>query len=148
MAQYNTLYKKYIDDKNAIPYSKIERGKFYIIKEYNYADSHKEKYSDINAPIIYTLFVSKSKNTLHAIKVSNINPNVIKKFFGKFVNQNHTDISIPGKSKQFYQSVVSKVPAITSDAYRSYKLDGIKKVLELTIDEEGILFKKTIKEIK
>ena len=148
MRSYNPIYRKFIDDKKRIVPETMVRAKFYLIKQYEYVDGTKGVYGESTAPIIYTLFVSKSKNTLHAIKVSNINPNVIKKFFGKFVNQNHTDISIPGKSKQFYQSVVSKVPAITSDAYRSYKLDGIKKVLELTIDEEGILFKKTIKEIK
>ena len=148
MINYNSLYTKYIDNKTTISYANMQKGKFYMLKEYKYADSHKETYRDIDAPIIYTLFVSKSKNIVHAVKVSNVKPNLIKKFFGKFVNEKHTDISLPTKPKQFYEGVVTKIPYITNDAYRTYTLNGIKKIFLLKIEDEGIFYKKTIDEIK
>ena len=87
MSNFNPLYRKFIDDANKITPNQMVRGNFYIIKEYQYIDGHRGSYSASSAPIIYTLFVSKSKDIVHAIKVSNVNPQLIKKFFGKFVNE-------------------------------------------------------------
>ena len=39
-----------------------------------------------------------------------------------------------GGAKKFYQSVVSKVPVVTNDSYRTYKLCGFGKVIELNMD--------------
>ena len=63
------------------------RAKFYLIKEYEYVDGTKGRYTEATAPIIFTLFVSRAKNIVHAVKVTDIRPDLIKKFFGKFVNE-------------------------------------------------------------
>jgi hypothetical protein len=39
-----------------------------------------------------------------------------------------------GGAKKFYENVVAKVPIITNDAYRTYKISGLQKVVELTMD--------------
>ena len=39
-----------------------------------------------------------------------------------------------GGAKKFYTNVVSKVPIITNDAYRTYKISGFGKVIELNMD--------------
>ena len=36
MINYNPIYQKFINDKNRIPQTKMERGKFYQIKKYKY----------------------------------------------------------------------------------------------------------------
>ena len=36
MINYNPIYQKFINDKNRIPPTKMERGKFYQIKKYKY----------------------------------------------------------------------------------------------------------------
>jgi hypothetical protein len=110
------------------------RAKFYLIKEYEYVDGTTGTYNELNAPIIYTLFVSKLKNVVHAVKVTNVNPNIIKRFFGRFVNEDEARIEMRGGAKKFYESVVSKIPIITNDSYRTYKLDGFNKVMELNMD--------------
>jgi hypothetical protein len=112
----------------------MTRGKFYLIKEYEYVDGVKGKFTETNAPIIYTLFVSVAKNIIHCVKVSNVNPNLIKKFFDKFINEETEKLQMKGGAKNIYANIVSKVPVITSEAYRTYKISGLTKVIELNMD--------------
>jgi hypothetical protein len=134
MRTYNPIYRKYINEKKYVFPERMVRAKFYLIKEYEYVDGTTGTYNELNAPIIYTLFVSKLKNVVHAVKVTNVNPNIIKRFFGKFVNEDEARIEMRGGAKKFYESVVSKIPIITNDSYRTYKLDGFNKVMELNMD--------------
>jgi hypothetical protein len=110
------------------------RAKFYLIKQYEYVDGTKGSYTETTAPIIYTLFVSKAKDIVHAVKVSNVNPELIKRFFGKFINEETEKLQMKGGAKAFYEKVVMKVPIITNDAYRTYKLSGLGKIIELDMD--------------
>ena len=131
---YNPIYRKFIDDRNQITPNKMNRGKFYLIKEYVYVDGVKGRFTETTAPIIFTLFVSQPKDIIHCIKVSNVNPNLIKKFFGKFVNEDTEKLQMRGGAKKIYEQVVSKVPIITNDAYRTYKISGLVKVISLDMD--------------
>ena len=134
MSNFNPIYSKYIDDKNIVKAERMMRGKFYLIKEYNRADGTKKKYTQTTAPIIFVLYTSKAKDIIHAVKISNINPNIVRNFFGKFVNKETEKIQMRGNAKQIYEKVTSKVPAVTNDAYRTYNMSGITKVIELTMD--------------
>jgi len=138
MSNFNPIYRKFIDDRNAIASNKISRGKFYLIKEYEYVDGEKGRFSETTAPIVFTLFVSKSKDIIHCIKVSNINPNVIKRFFGKFVNEDTEKLQMRGNAKQIYSKTISKMPMVTDDSYRTYKISGLRKVIELNMDVNQI----------
>lgn len=138
MNNYNPIYRKFIDDRKYVSSTKMTRARFYLIKEYEYVDGTKGRYADTKAPIIYTLFVSKPKDIVHAVKVSNINPQLIKRFFGKFVNEDTEMLEMKGGAKKFYSSVVAKVPIITNDAYRTYKLSGFGQVIELDMDVNQI----------
>jgi len=138
MASYNSEYLKLIDDKNKISPSQMVRAKFYLIKQYKYVDGTAGTYSDNSAPIIYTLFVSKTKDIVHAVKVSGISPKIIKKFFEKLINDKTNEIEIKGPSKQIYSKIISRVPVISSDAYRTYKLSGLKKVIQLDVDSDKL----------
>jgi hypothetical protein len=131
---YNPIYRKFIDDRNEITPNKMNRGKFYLIKEYVYVDGVKGRFTETTAPIIFTLFVSQPKDIIHCVKVSNVNPNLIKKFFGKFVNEDTEKLQMRGGAKKIYEQVVSKVPIITNDAYRTYKISGLVKVISLDMD--------------
>jgi hypothetical protein len=44
------------------------------------------------------------------------------------------EIELAGTAKKTYQSVVSKFPGINEGAYRTYKLSGINKVVEVNMD--------------
>ena len=134
MSNYNPIYRKFIDERKFIVPQKMVRAKFYLIKEYEYVDGTKGRFTETTAPIIYTLFVSKAKDIVHAVKVSNISPQLIKRFFGKFVNEDEEKLEMKGGAKKFYSSVVSKVPIITNEAYRTYKISGFGKVIELDMD--------------
>jgi hypothetical protein len=134
MSKFNPIYRKFIDDRNYVTPKQMTRGRFYLIKDYEYVDGTKGKFTESNAPIIYTLFVSTSKDIVHAVKVSNVNPTIIKRFFGKFVNEDTEMLEMKGGSMKFYESVVSKVPVVSNDSYRTYKLSGLTKIIELTMD--------------
>lgn len=138
MSNYNPIYRKFIDDRNVVVPEKMVRGKFYLIKEYLYVDGDKKRFTETTAPIVFTLFVSKAKDIIHCVKVSGVNPNVIKRFFGKFVNEDTEKLQMRGNAKAIYEKVVSKVPAITSESYRTYKISGLSKVVELTMDVNEI----------
>lgn len=138
MLTYNPIYRKYINETKAVSPAKMTRANFYQIKQYEYVDGTKGSYSDARAPIIYTLFVSKSKDIVHAIKVSNVNPLLIKKFFGKFVNEDTHEIEMKGGAKKYYKLAVSKVPFIKDGAYRTYKLSGFGRILKLDMDVDKL----------
>jgi hypothetical protein len=134
MSKFNPIYRKFIDDRNYVTPKQMTRGRFYLIKDYEYVDGTRGKFTESNAPIIYTLFVSTSKDIVHAVKVSNVNPTIIKRFFGKFVNEETEMLEMKGGSMKFYETVVSKVPVVSNDSYRTYKLSGLTKIIELNMD--------------
>jgi hypothetical protein len=134
MSKFNPLYRKFIDERNHVTAKQMTRGRFYLIKDYEYVDGTRGKFTESNAPIIYTLFVSTSKDMVHCVKVSNVNPTIIKRFFGKFVNEETEMLEMKGGSMKFYENVVSKVPVVSNDSYRTYKLSGLTKIIELTMD--------------
>ena len=138
MSNFNPLYRRFIDEANKITPNQMVRGNFYIIKEYQYIDGHRGSYSASSAPIIYTLFVSKSKDIVHAIKVSNVNPQLIKKFFGKFVNED-VELNIKGGAKNFYEKIVSSIPIISNNSYRTYKLSGLGKITHINMDNTQLI---------
>jgi hypothetical protein len=138
MQSYNPIYRKFIDDRNQIIPSQMVRASFYLVKEYQYVDGTKGRFNETTAPIIYTLFVSKAKDIVHCVKVSNIRPELIKRFFGKFVNEETEELQMKGGAKAFYQKVVSTVPIVTNEAYRTYKLSGLSKVIELNMDVDKL----------
>jgi hypothetical protein len=138
MRQYNLAYKRYIDDKNTISPLNMVRNRFYLIKKYNYVDGDKVNYSEAEAPIIYTIFVSKALDEVHCVKVTNLSPQIVKRFFGKLLNEDTNELEIKGRSKKVYTNVIGTIPNIGRNAYRTYKLSGIKKVLQLDIDVEQI----------
>jgi hypothetical protein len=134
MPAYNPIYRRYINDKNIIMPNKMVRASFYLIKEYEYVDGTRGRYTEANAPIIFTLFVSRAKDIVHAVKVSDIRPDLIRRFLGKFVNEETEEIEFEGSARKLYQSIVKKVPIINENAYRTYKLSGFGRVLELDMD--------------
>lgn len=138
MSNYNPIYRKFINDRNIVVPEKMTRGRFYLIKEYDYVDGENVKYQETTAPIVFTLFVSKAKDIVHCVKVSGVNPNVIKRFFGKFINEETETLQMRGNAKQIYGKIVSKIPVVSNEAYRTYKMSGIKKLIELDMDVNEI----------
>lgn len=138
MTNYNVQYKKLIREETHIPYSKLTRSQFYRVREYIDAEGKQKKYSETNMPIIFTLYVSKTKDIVHAVKLSVIKPNLVKTFFGKFVNEDVETLEIKGTSKTIYKSIISKMPFVSKDAYRVYKLSGLKRVSLLEMNLTGL----------
>jgi hypothetical protein len=131
---YFLTYKKYIDNRTKIAASSMKSGTFYIVKEYTYVDGNSKTYSAGETPIIYTLYVSKSKDVVHAVKVTTVNPQIIKRFFSKMVNEDTELIQMKGKSSTFFDKYVKKIPVVSRDSYRTYKLSGLDTVFELNMD--------------
>jgi len=43
-----------------------------------------------------------------------------------------------GNAKQIYEKTIVKMPTITKDSYRTYKISGLRKVIELNMDVNEI----------
>ena len=108
MQSYNPLYRRFVDGKNQINPNQMVRAKFYLIKQYEYVDGTKGSFTETTAPIIYTLFVSKAKDIVHCVKVSNVNPELIKRFFGKMVNEDTELLEMSGPASRIYENIVNQ----------------------------------------
>jgi hypothetical protein len=131
---YNIMYIKHILDEQRIPPNSMVKSKFYSIQGYTDVEGIKHVDGKREAPVVFTLFVSKSKDIVHCIKISEINPSILKRFFKRLTNFDTREIELAGTAKKTYQSVVTKFPGINEGAYRTYKLSGINKVIEINMD--------------
>ena len=135
---FNTGYLNEVLDSHRVPAATMVKGKFYALLHYVSVGGDKAVTSKSDSPLIFTLFVSKSKDMVHCIKVSNVSPSIIKRFFKRLVNLDTREIELSGTARRTYQTVVSKFPGIQDGAYRTYKLSGIKNVQELTMNVKYI----------
>jgi hypothetical protein len=138
---FNMMYLKEVLEDQRIPATTMVKGKFYSLLHYVTVNGEKRTATKVNSSLIFALFVSKSKDIVHCIKISNVSPALIKRFFSRLVNIDTREIEL-GPARRTYQSVVSKFPGIQDGAYRTYKLSGIKNVHELNMNLEAVTFKK------
>jgi predicted polyphosphate/ATP-dependent NAD kinase len=131
---YNIMYIKHILGEQRVPPASMVKSKFYSIQSYTAVDGNKYVDGKRDAPVVFTLFVSKSRDIVHCIKITEVNPSILKRFFKRLTNFDTREIELAGTAKKTYQSVVSKFPGINEGAYRTYKLSGINKVVEVNMD--------------
>lgn len=151
---YIRQYQKWIEEYE--PGSGFKKGKFYLISEYIDVEGKKKKYSFYESPIIFVLFVADKKDQLHCLKITDINPNLLKKFFDKLIDVEKEKIIVSGGARQFYEKYLKKIPAVNDTIYRTYKLSGIKKYFDLDMNVTKLItkvsnkdtYKTKIKEIK
>jgi predicted polyphosphate/ATP-dependent NAD kinase len=128
------MYIKHILGEQRVPPASMVKSKFYSIQSYTAVDGNKYVDGKRDAPVVFTLFVSKSRDIVHCIKITEVNPSILKRFFKRLTNFDTREIELAGTAKKTYQSVVSKFPGINEGAYRTYKLSGINKVVEVNMD--------------
>jgi hypothetical protein len=134
---YNVRYLPHIIEKKKLPAVHMVKSTFYRISQYETVDGIKETYGTMDAPLIFTLFVSKSKDIVHCLKLSAINPSLLKRLLHKLTNDATREIELSGTARKTYETTVSKFPTITENAYRTYKLSGLQKVWELDMNIPG-----------
>lgn len=139
---FNTMYLNEVLEDKRVPATTMVKGKFYSLLHYVTVNGEKKVAAKRDSSIIFTLFVSKSKDMVHCIKISNVSPSLIKRFFGRLVNLDTREIELSGTARRTYQTVVSKFPGIQDGAYRTYKLSGIKNVHEMEMNVKFITHKK------
>jgi hypothetical protein len=131
---FNSMYVKHILGEKRVPAVSMVKSKFYSIQAYTTVDGVKDTDSKGDSALIFSLFVSKSKDIVHCIKISAVNPSILKRFFKRLTNLDTREIELAGTARKTYQSVVSKFPGIQENAYRTYKLSGLGKIIELDMD--------------
>jgi len=134
---YNARYLSHIVSKQKVPSVTMVKSTFYQISQYENVDGIKETYGTMDAPLIFTLFVSKSKDIVHCIKLSAINPSLLKRVLHKLTNDATHEIELSGTARKTYETVISKFPTVVDGAYRTYKLSGIDKAFELNMNIPG-----------
>jgi len=128
------MYVKHILGEKRVPAVSMVKSKFYSIQAYTDVSGNKNTDSKRDSALIFSLFVSKTKDVVHCIKISEVNPTILKRFFKRLTNLDTREIELSGTAKKTYQSVVSKFPGIQEGAYRTYKMSGINKVVEVDMD--------------
>lgn len=128
------MYVKHILGEKRVPAVSMVKSKFYSIQAYTDVSGNKNTDSKRDSALIFSLFVSKTKDVVHCIKISEVNPSILKRFFKRLTNLDTREIELAGTAKKTYQSVVSKFPGIQEGAYRTYKMSGINKVVEVDMD--------------
>ena len=140
MSNFDKIYKSFISDKNSVQAKQMANGKFYLIKEYIKSNGEKRKYNETTAPIVFVLYKSVKDDLIHAVKVSTLSPNIIGKFFGQIINEETGKVELKKEqTKKVYKDVISKIPNITNESYRTYNISGLKKVIELKMDIEDVI---------
>jgi hypothetical protein len=136
---YIKQYQKWLEDYERA--SGFKKGKFYLISEYIDVEGNKKKYSFYESPIIFTLFVSDKQDLVHCLKITDINPNILKKFFDKLIDVEKEKIVVSGGAKQFYTKYLKNVPDINDKIYRTYKISGMKKYFDLDMNVTKLITK-------
>ena len=117
------------------PSKNLERGGFYQLVEYDYIEEEDSKtWSASKAPIIYILYVSGKKDVVHCIKLSDINPLTVKRLFGKLVDEADKELDMGKNAKSFYDSKLKSMKFFSKNFYRTYKISGIRRIVELDMD--------------
>lgn len=138
---YTSQYRRFIKDNTNIPANRMVKSTFYQVKQYLTVDGEMESFSSATAPIIFTIFVSKSKDIVHCIKLGEINPSILKRLLAKLSNEKSGLIELKGGAKKTYNEKISPFSGIKENAYRTYKLTGLKKVSELNMYLPGFTTK-------
>lgn len=140
---YTKRYHKLIEGYDKTTSDDLKKGKFYLVSEYTSVDGKKNKYTIYKSPIIFTLFVSMKQDIVHCLKITDINPNIIKTFFDKLINEQREKLVVSGGARQFYEKNVKKMTTMNDEIYRTYKLSGIKKIYDLDMDITKLISKIT-----
>jgi hypothetical protein len=128
---YTNQYRRFVTETTNIAANQMVKSTFYQVKQYLTVDGVMESYSAATAPIIFTIFVSKAKDIVHCIKLGEINPSILKRLMAKLSNEKSGLIELKGGAKRTYSEKISSFSGIKENAYRTYKLSGLKKVSEL-----------------
>lgn len=148
---YSKVYQRYVTGKKKVssPSKSLERGGFYQLVEYDYIDDEDSKaWSVSTAPVIYVLYVSSKKDIVHCIKISDINPLTVKRLFGKLVDDADSELDLGKSPKSFYQNKLKGMKFFSKNFYRTYKLSGIRRIVELDMDTTKLVPLSKMKEIR
>jgi len=75
------MYVKHILGEKRVPAVSMVKSKFYSIQAYTDVSGNKNTDSKRDSALIFSLFVSKTKDVVHCIKISEVNPTILKRFF-------------------------------------------------------------------
>jgi hypothetical protein len=140
---YTKVYKKWTSNPKLITSmgNVVKRGAFYQIVEYKYVENEDDSktWSQSSAPIIYVLYASKKDDLLHCLKISYINPLTVKQLFKKLVDEKDKEIDPGRNARSFYANQLNEARFFTKNFYRTYKLSGIVKALEIEMDISNLV---------
>ena len=60
----------------------------------------------------------------------------------------HDVLEMKGGAKKFYKQIVSKIPVVSNDSYRTYKISGFGQIIELDMDTSKLVPLSKMKEVR
>ena len=147
---YSKVYKKWSANPKPIhdmP-NAAKRGAFYQIVEYKYVEDADDSktWSAMSAPIVYVLYASKKDDLLHCIKLSYINPLKVKTLFKKLIDEKDAELDPGRNARSFYNNNLTEMKYFSTNFYRTYKLSGIVRAIEIEMDITKLVPKNFVKD--
>lgn len=146
---YTKVYKKWSANPKPVHdmIGQVKRGAFYQIVEYKYVEDADDSktWSSTTAPIVYTLYASKKDDLLHCVKLSYINPITVKQLFKKLIDEKDAELDPGRNARSFYNNNLSEIKYFTTNFYRTYKLSGIVRAIEIEMDITKLVPKNFVK---
>ena len=147
---YSKVYKKWSANPKPIhdmP-NVAKRGAFYQIVEYKYVEDADDSktWSAMSAPIVYVLYASKKDDLLHCIKLSYINPLKVKTLFKKLIDEKDAELDPGRNARSFYNNNLTEMKYFSTNFYRTYKLSGIVRAIEIEMDITKLVPKNFVKD--
>jgi len=148
---YTKVYKKWTSNPKLITsnlLNNVKRGGFYQILEYKYVENEDDSktFSRATAPIVYVLYASKKDDLLHCLKLSYINPMTVKQLFKKLVDEKDKEIDPGRNARSFYANQLNEARFFTNNFYRTYKVSGIVRAVEVDMDITNLVPKSFVKD--
>jgi hypothetical protein len=130
---FATKYKQFIGSEVHAIKSRLKIKNVYRISSYEYSDGTKKLFTPTESSLVFLLEIKDKK--LFCLKLSEVEPKIFFQWMKAFFKSGLSDDDFTN-SKHLNELLVKSELHNTKIPFRSYKMDGIKKIEEVNFKKE------------
>lgn len=130
---FSTKYKQFIGSETHAIKSRLKIKNVYRIASYEYSDGTKKLFTPNESSLIFLLEIKDKK--LFCLKISEVDPKIFFQWMQAFFKKGLSDDMI-NDSKHLNELLIKSELHNTKIPFRSYKMEGIKKIEEVNFKKE------------
>lgn len=130
---FSTKYTQFIDKEIHAIKSRLKIKNVYRIASYEYKDGTKKTFTPTQSSLVLILEIKDKK--LFCLKISEVDPKIFFQWISKFLKNGMLDANFDNYVHLSELLVRSQLPN-TKIPFRTYNLDGIKKIDEVNFKKE------------